>query len=239
MMTNVRRFPSGVQKGNVDESDFGQATVGYNYALNRRDSIALTYGLSLYRYEGIDFNMTGHYAQVAYSKRVTGRLAFQLAGGPQYIISKSPVSGKQNRAYWSAHTSLKYQGARTSSDLSYAHYTSNGSGLFLGSSTDQFRWGVRWRLSRNWSYSIAPGFSRNVRLRQGPTGTGASTYNSAFASTSLNRNLGRYADLSFSYSLYEQWSNATSPTGIDTGSTYLRHHFGITLGWHGRRIENY
>ncbi len=218
------------------ESDFSQATVGYNYMVNRRDSVAVTYGLSLFNYKSIEYDMTAHFAQLAYSRRITGRVVFQLSAGPQFIFSRSGISGRENRAYWSAHTAIQYQQARTSFDLSYAHYTSSGSGLLLGSSTDQIRFGVRWRLTRNWSYSIAPGYTRNHRLRQGPTPTGASSYNSVYASTSLNRDLGRYMDLSFNYVMHEQWSNAVSPTGIDTGSTYLRHHFGVTLGWHGRRI---
>jgi len=219
------------------ESDFGQATVGYNYAINRRDNIALTYGVSLFRYQGIDYEMNAHYAQIAYSHRVTGRVAFQMAGGPQLVIAHSGVSGKQSRASWTAHTALHYRRPRTSFEFSYAHYTSNGSGLLLGASTDQFRTSVGVRLTRNWHWSLSPGYSRNEQLRQGPTVGTASAYNSVYASTGLSRTLGRYADLSLHYVLQEQWSDARNPTGINTGSSFLRHNLGISLAWHGRKYE--
>jgi len=95
---------------------------------------------------------------------------------------------------------------------------------------------VQVRLTRNWGWSINPGYSRNSRLAQSPGATGSLAYNSIHVSSGFHRNLGRYTDLSFHYSSHEQWSSATNPSGINTGSSYLRHTFGISMSWHPERV---
>lgn len=217
------------------ESNSAFGTVGYNYALTRRDTIAIIYGLALIRFQNADFRMDNHFLQLAYGRRLTGRLALQLAGGPQYSVFRSAALGSDRQVRWNAHSALQYQLGRTSLDMSYAHYTTSGSGLLFGAQTDYFAMSAGWRLTRNWSWSVGPGYARNARLQSTTMGTPFS-FNSAYASTGLNRRLGRYADLFFHYSLQQQWSDAQNPTGIDTGSSLVRHIFGMGFNWHGRGL---
>jgi hypothetical protein len=218
------------------DSDFGIASAGYNYAVTRHDTIAIAYGFSAFRFKGADFHLDNHFVNLHYGRRLTGRLAMGLAGGPQISISRAPSFGTENRVSWNAHSSIDYQLSRTSLNLSYAHYTSSGSGLLYGATTDLFSGGLGRQLTRHWYWSAGPGYSRNAQLPQGPAASLALSYNSVFASTEFHRELGRYTDVSFSYSLHNQWSNAQNPIGINTGSSYLRHMFGIGVTWHAPRI---
>jgi hypothetical protein len=218
------------------ESDFGMASAGYNYALSRRDTIAVSYGFAAFRFKGSDFHLDNHFVNLLYGRRLTGRMAFELSGGPQFTVSRSPLFGSENRVSWNAHSSLSYQLSRTSLHLSYSHYTSAGSGLLFGASTDRVRGSVGRQLTRHWYWSIGPGYSRNARLSQSPTVGTVSTYHSIYAMTGLHRELGRYTDLSLSYSSHNQWSDAINPSGINSGRSYLRHHFGVSLTWHTPRI---
>jgi hypothetical protein len=212
------------------------ASAGYNYAASRRDTVSFGYGYGAIRFLGSDFHVDDHFVSLSYGRRVTGRLAFSISAGPQLVILQSPVQGKTTHASWSAHSSLDYSVGRTGLNWSYGHYTSSGSGLFFGAKTDNFSASVNHQLTRNWGWSVGPGYSRNARLAQGPVASPANTFNSVYGTTSLNRRLGRYTDFSFSYTLNEQWSDATNPTGINAGSTYLRHFFGVSVTWHSARI---
>ena len=218
------------------DSDFGTASAGYNYALNKRDTIAVSYGFGAYRYKGSDFQMDNHFVNLSYGRKLTGRLAFQLSGGPQFIITRDPSAGSQSRISWNARTSLNYRISGTSLGFYYSHYTSAGSGLHYGATTDRFYGSIGRQLTRHWYWSVGPGYSHNARLQQGPTVSSASSYNSVFASTGLHRGIGEYTDLSFSYSLHSQWSDAQNPNSINQGSSYLRHMFGVSLTFHTPRI---
>lgn len=224
------------QEPGLLESNSAFASMGYNYALSRRDTISFSYGYAAIRFVGSPFHVNDHYAGISYSRRVTGRLAFSMSGGPQFVITGDPSSGNRTRVGWGAHTSLDYSLGGTGLGWSYSHYTSNGSGIFLGAKTDYVSGSLSRRISRNWNWSMGPGYSRNAWLGDGPVLTPALAYNSIYASTSLNRSLGRYTDLGFSYTLQEQWSDAPSPSSINQGSSYLRHFFGMGLTWHAPRI---
>lgn len=218
------------------ESNFSFGTVGYNYALNRKDTVSVSYGFGAIRFLGSPFHVESHYGQISYGRRVTGRLAFLVSGGPQFVITSSPTVGTTRKLDWTAHTSLDYMVGRSSLNWSYGHYTSSGSGLFFGAKTDNVSGSFSNRLTRNWTWSIGPGYTRNASLSGGPSANPAFAFNSVYGSTSLNRNLGRYTDLAFSYTLHEQWSDALNPNGINEGSSYLRHFLSVSLTWHTPRF---
>ena len=66
--------------------------VGYNYQLSRRNTIAVLYNVQAIRYKGFPQSVDDHRAQVAYGRRVTGRLAFQIAAGPEVAMFHTPIS---------------------------------------------------------------------------------------------------------------------------------------------------
>jgi hypothetical protein len=218
------------------DSDHRTFAAGYNYNVTRRDTLGVTYGVSMFRFRGFDLGFDDHFVQLAYGRRITGRLAFELAGGPQLDIFKNSLTGSSRRYYWNAHTSLRYRWSRSDLGISYGRYTSAGSGLLFGAQTDRVTVTAGWRFTRNWSGSFSPGYARNSRLRQT---TGASTsvdFNSYYAGFGLRRALGRYADLSLNYNFQGQKTDASSPLGA-INSTLVRHTFGLGFSWHGRQWE--
>src|SRR5580658_4228310 len=96
---------------------------GYNYQLNRQDTLAVLYNFSGLRYSGFNQLINDNRVNVSYGHRVTGRLAFQVAAGPEIVFFQIPISGSSTgsggtggttpvvgpgttKVYWSASTSL-------------------------------------------------------------------------------------------------------------------------------------
>jgi hypothetical protein len=224
-----------VEAGAID-SDNRIFAVGYNYAMTRRDSLGLTYGVSMFRFRGSDLAFDDHFVQLAYGRRVTGRLAFELAAGPQLDIFKNSLAGSTRRYFWNLHSSLRYRWPRSDLDISYGRYTSSGSGLLYGAQTDRLSLSVGHRFTRNWSGSFSPGYAHNSRLQQT---TGASTpadFNSYYLRFGLRRSLGRYADASVNYTFQGQKTDISNPLGVMANSTLNRHTFGVAFSWHGRQL---
>src|SRR5580704_5807987 len=72
---------------------YGQ--VGYNYRLSRNDSIGVSYVYNGYRYDNFAQSIDTHSALLSYGRQVTGRLAFQVAAGPEYAIFATNISCKR------------------------------------------------------------------------------------------------------------------------------------------------
>ncbi len=213
------------------DSDQRIVTVGYNYALNKKDTIAISYGLSMFHFRGINEDMFNHFVQLQYSRRVTGRVGFELAGGPLISIFHYVNQPSNQRTSWTAYTALNYRLSRTDLSLSYSHYTSPGSGIYVGANTDQLYFSLHSRLTRSLSGSVSPGYSRNSQIYQALASTPAKPYNSVYVSTSIQRTLGRYTDLFFSYTFQDQLATGTSTY------TTARHVIGMGFNWHPRRMD--
>lgn len=211
-------------------------TAGYNYAVTRRDTFSVNYGFSALRFIGAESHLDNHMVSLAYGRRLTGKMSFSISGGPQFIIVRTPVAGNRTSTDLFARARVEYKLGRNRLNTSYTHYTSNGSGIFLGARTDRFDGSYSRRLTRNWSWSIGPGYSRNARLNNGQAITNDSVYNTMYGHTSIGRELGRYTSVAFTYSAYRQWSNSTDATGSVRSSSFLRHLFGASLTWHGSRL---
>ncbi len=78
-----------------DLANFGDASfqAGLNYQLTRVDSIAASYQFSAIRYSNLGQSINSNVIQGVYSRRVTGKLGFQIAAGPEFVTSNSPITG--------------------------------------------------------------------------------------------------------------------------------------------------
>ncbi|MGA7223424.1 MAG: hypothetical protein WBX16_11230, partial [Candidatus Acidiferrales bacterium] len=65
---------------------------GYNYQMTRNDTIALIYQYINIDYSNFDQSITINTMQVSYGRRVTGRLAFKVAAGPQIAHFQTPIT---------------------------------------------------------------------------------------------------------------------------------------------------
>src|SRR5579863_384382 len=129
-------------------ADYGDASfqAGYNYQLTRKDTIAVSYLYNAIRYSNENQSINANTVQGVYGRRVTGHLAFQIAIGPQFVSSTSPITGSTptsspttastSSLYWALNSSLTYQLRRASITASYNHGVTGGSGLLAGAETD-------------------------------------------------------------------------------------------------------
>lgn len=225
------REPTGI------DSENRIYTAGYDRQVTRRDTVGIVYGYSQIRFQGIDLGIDDHFMQLSYGRRVTGRVAFEVAAGPMIDVYRHSTTSSDQRYSWNAHSSLRYRLPRANLGFSYSHLTTNGSGVMFGAETDRFEGSVGVRLTRNWSGSINPGYARNSRLRQTTVGNTSVSFDSLQGGVSLSRSLGRYMDVSFRYSVQDQSVSVGGTPASAGGSTFVRHLFGFGFNWHTRPLD--
>ncbi|MGB2886654.1 MAG: hypothetical protein WBC04_03055 [Candidatus Acidiferrales bacterium] len=220
------------------DSGTTQAQVGYNYALSHRDTISVLYRFGAIRFQGSSQSIHDHTAQLAYGHRIAQRLALRLAGGPEATLTQSPTLGSTTYVSWSVDSSLQYQLARTSLELSYDHGVTAGSGLFLGSTTDQVSAVASRQLSRMWSVSFEGGYARNRNnLTSSLTAPANATVDSVFGSVQLIRAIGRNANFFVNYWPRYQTSNTAVCPGTSCGTSLVGHQVAVGFEWHPNPIS--
>ena len=220
--------------------DYGDvnAKFGYNYQVSRADTIGFSYMYSGIRYSNFPQSIDSHVAQVSYGRRVTGRLAFQISGGPELTIFSTPISTSTGAApssqqlYWNLNTSLQYQLHRTGLAASYFHGVSGGSGVLPGATSDTVSGTATRQLTRIVGSSFNFGFSRNSALNVAALNNQA--YNYWFGGASLTRPWGRNFNVSLSYQLQYQDSNSSFCIGTSCSTNLIRHLISVTFDWHTR-----
>jgi len=234
----------------VDLLNYGTAyaRIGYNYQIDRKNTIGVDYTFSDTNYSNFHQSIMDHTFQLAYGRRVTGRLAFQIAAGAQVVTFAVPISttgtgeggpipGPTNSLYWSLDTGLQYAMRRNSFGISYDHYISGGSGLLAGSEADTVTGSVTRQMNRRFSSGIEGGYSRNRGLAVvGTTNpSGSQTFNYWFGGGNLSYPLGRTLALSLTYQLQYQASGTAFCIGTTTCATSdLRNLISVGVDWRGR-----
>lgn len=209
---------------------------GYNHDFTARDSLAVTYGFSRFWFEGgRTQNIDDHSFQVAYGRRLTGRLALQLSAGPEIYSLSDAVRGPGRQYTWTAQSGLTYRFPRSYLVVSYATYVAGGSGVLNGSQNHQVQMTLTRQLSRMWASSLDTGFARNTAL-QGTTTQIHTAFNTWYGGLSLSRPLGRHTNVVFDYYMQRQTTTTDAPciTQGVCSSSLLRHHFGVGFNFHSR-----
>ena len=222
----ILRFTDSGNIGNDDEI----GSIGYNYILSKKDTLGVLYRFSGYHYMGFPQALGNHVFNVAYSRRITGRLAFSLFGGPEITTFRIPVGTSTSRIDGAFGTSLSYALKSGGVTFGYTHGTSGGSGVLVGSTEDQVNAGATKQLSRLWTAHGNFGFGRIHGFT--PSGAPSSPgYNSYYFGAGLDRPLGRNANLSFGYTAYVQQLNAAACSGCGTST---QHQISVGFSWHTR-----
>jgi hypothetical protein len=209
-----------------------QFMTGYNYKMNSADTIGLVYSLSMLRFGGITRSANFHSFHFAYGRRLTGRLALRLSGGPQFGTFANQVAGSSNRVSWSLRSSLSYNFRNTDLGLNYSHGATTGSGVMVGSDTDRVDGSIRRQLTRMWQGGLVSGFSYNRSLRQLNTVATSRNVVSWHVGFTLQRPLGRKAQMHLTYHMTGQDAgNPAGCTGLACGHTPIRHHFALAFSW--------
>jgi hypothetical protein len=225
-------FLKFVTAGNIDSND-AIGSVGYDYELSKHDSIGALYLFSSYRYLGEPQAIQDHTVQLAYGRKVTGRLALSLFGGPEITLFRVQTTGFANRTSMSGRAELIYSRSRTSLSASYVHGVSGGSGVFTGSNTDSVQGSVSRQLSRVWHGDVSFGFARNSSLPNQSVVVGAPTFDTLFVGAGVDRALGRTSRVHLGYTAYYQDASENQCVSCVTG---LSHQIDASFQWHTRPL---
>jgi hypothetical protein len=235
------------------------AQAGYSYQLNRKDQIGLVYGYQDFRYPSfIGSRFDPNLLSVMYGHRISGRMDLVLGGGPQLThirtcISPLPgiqcVSVSNSRLSGAGRATLRYRFPKTSVGLSYAHYNTTGSGLFVGATSDVTRLDASRPLGRVWSGTANIGFTHNSRIAPNPFSSGvpgsspsfanARAFDYLYAGAAVRRQLGKQFGLFISYQFNDLWfdSSFCGSAGTPCSRMSQRHVGLIGLDWHPRPIR--
>jgi hypothetical protein len=231
--------------------NFGEAVfqAGYNHQITPKDTIALLYRLTAFRYNNFDQSIDSHVVQVAYGRRVTGRLAFQVAAGPEVGFFRTPISPSTgtsggstttmpsfSQAYWTLDTSMTYQRQRTQFGLAYDHSLSGGAGVLAGAINNQVSGSINSQLTRTLSGGFVLGYARNQALNVAAPTPSNQSYNYWFSGMDFSHPWGRWTSLFLSYRVQFQNSNTDFCGGITCGKSFVRQTVSIGFGWRPRPI---
>jgi hypothetical protein len=246
--TNLDYFDSSLLNyGSVD------ARVGYNYQLDRSNSVGVDYTFVRYDYSNFNQSITSQTAQLTYGRRVTGRLAFQIAAGPEINSFQTPIStnsgspggtgggaptaSSTSTVGWSLNTSLQYQLKRSTFALSYTHGLTGGSGIQAGAESNTASGSVTRRISRTFTGGITGGYSRSSGLTViSATTPFSQTFDYWYGGGNLAYALSRTLALSFSYQLQYQDSGAGFCVGTSCGTSIVRHMISFGVNWRERPL---
>ncbi|MGH9528542.1 MAG: hypothetical protein ACRD2S_01335, partial [Terriglobales bacterium] len=174
--------------------DSGQTTAqsAFNRQINRTDQIAVSYGFQNFRFPQVSGStVTTNTVHLVYGHRVTGRLDLIAAAGPQFTHIQSPLFGSNTTISASGNLKLRYRFPRTSMQMEYRHYNTNGSGYFLGASTDVGTLSVFRPLGRVWEVNSDIGIANNKRLEPSSPVVSATSDRSIYAGAAVHRHVGR------------------------------------------------
>ncbi|MGC1627895.1 MAG: hypothetical protein WA735_13655 [Candidatus Acidiferrales bacterium] len=221
---------------------------GYNYQMTRKDTIALIYQFSGIHYTNFDQSIDLNTVHFSYGRRVTGRLAFQVAAGPEIARfqtpigsvstgSASPTTSSTTQIYWSLESSLRYAFNRTNVAASYSHGVSGGGGVLAGALADTASGSVDRQWTRTLNVGGSVGYSRNSGLGvAGNTTPNHQTYDYWFGRVEVSHPWGRDLSLRGSYDLQYQTSNSSFCVGVTCGTNVIVHRFSFGVGWRRQPI---
>jgi hypothetical protein len=222
------------EPGNIN-SDTDILNAGYNYALSLKDTMGLIYRFSAYHFPGDPQALGDQVVQMAYGRKITGRLALQLTGGPEITSFRVPINGSSRRVSISSMASLVYAFPRGTVALTYSHGVSNGSGLLSGAITDQVNNTWSRQFTRSWRGTINIGYAKNRQLLA-ISGFVSPSYNTLIAGAGLSRPLGRRATFSLAYQAQLQSANVALCNGPNCGTSALVNQIFTTIQWHARPL---
>lgn len=208
---------------------------GYDYLLDPFNSVALLAGYGKIDYTGTGSSSTDYVGSLAYGRKITGRLAFQVAAGPQEIRSAPPGGvGNSNLLTVSVNSALTYQRRRSGVSFSYVHGLNEGSGVLLGATSNTISGMAHYQFTRFWTGSVTGGYALNNSI----VGAGAAStqFDSWFIGANLGRRVGPHLLINFNYGATRQNNPAICPVIGGCGGTGLQQTFGMTVNWHLRPV---
>ena len=226
-------FLSFTEPGNIDTKD-AIFSAGYGYEVSRHDTLGVLYRFSAYHFVGEPQAIGDHAVQLAYGRKITGRIALQIFGGPEITQLRFPIGASTRRISGSGAANLTFAVAkRTNLSAGYTHGVSGGSGVFTGAISDQIQGGLDHQITRLWHGGVHFGYSRNTTVLQSASVT-APHYNTWYVGGNLERPLGLYATFSLAYTAYLESSNQIISSVGTPLTSYTQHQITVEFRWHAR-----
>lgn len=221
------------QTGNVDTDDY-IGSLGYNYAVSRKDSIGVVYRFTAYHYQGEPQALGDTTVSFAYGRKITQRMALQLFVGPDYTTFRVPIGTSNSKVSGSGSVNLMYGLKQGNLTLSYVHGLAGGSGVLTGSTLDQTTFSAVHRLTRVWSVNGAFGFADNRALSNSGTSASNTAYKSWYLGGGVSRPIGRNIGFSVAYSASINQPNQPGCTGVNCNVSRTQNTITVFLQWHTR-----
>lgn len=223
-----------VDPGNVDSNSL-TASLGYNYLLTRADTIGVFYSFNNFQYSGEPQAFAVQSVNAAYGRKITGRIALQASGGPQYTRFRIPVGTQTSKLGANFNVNATYSFENGGISLGFQHGVTGGSGVFTGSTVNSITFAFNRKISREWSGFANLGFAHNSAVVSSTT-SAFPTYSSLFISLGASRPIGREFAFSASYTAnISTTAQTTCPTGSCTSNqTYS--YITLNLQWHPRPL---
>ena len=220
------------QAGNIN-NEMALGNVGFNYQLSPHDTIGVLYRFTGFHYEGEPQALGTHVVNFVYQKKVAQKVGLSLFGGPEFTYYRIPVNNHSSNTGAAAGATLTYGFERSNISLSYFHGITAGSGVLLGSITDQATVSWQRQLSRVWSGSVNFGYSHNDALATLP-GVPKPVYSDWFVGGTLSRPIGRNMQVAATYEA--TFENVSPPTCLGTvcNSSYTQNVIVVTFQMHTR-----
>jgi hypothetical protein len=222
--------------GNIDSRSLF-ASLGYNYQLSHKDTIGLFYEFSSFRFPGNPEAYGVQIVSAAYSRKITGRMALALYGGPQFTSLRVAVGNTSSTVNGYASAFLHYGFRNGGIGANYVHGMSGGSGVFAGSIQDEAGFSATRRLSRQWGASVHAGFARNRNVVNVP-GVNNPSYDDWYVGVGLNRPIGRDLNVSLAYSATFQTHypgcSSSDSAGCGPSATTSGQQITLSFRWHPR-----
>lgn len=226
------RFPSSSYINN-DSAIF---QVGYNRTITRRNSVAFSYQAGIFRFGQGGSDFTNQVLELSYRHTFSDRLGIQVGAGPQVNLFNQSQPGQNTSVSWEVSSLLNYRFRRFLMGLSYQHYTSGGSGVYQGATTDYGALTLSTALSRMWHTDWDFGYAHNSSLQSGGAVVTGNSYNSWFGTVNLQRIVNRWMSLFVSYNLQQQLAAAPNCFGSQCGSFTTQQYFSFGFNWHPSRL---
>lgn len=216
--------------GNTN-NDMEIANIGYNYALTRKDYVGALYRFTALHFPGDPEALGDQVAHVMYGRRITGRLALNLAGGPDITDFRVPVNGISRTISGSGNASLVYASRIGRVQLDYSYGVGSGGGVFSGSNSDLLTASLNRPLGRAWSSTVSFGYARDRQLVTIKS-LNSPSFNSWRAAAGMTRPLAGGTTLSIGYQAQIQSSAGIlcTPAGCQTVQTL--HQIQMSFQWH-------
>jgi len=220
---------------------------GYSYMLNRRDQVAAVVAFQEFRFpQSSDGKIDAYAMNARWARTLTGRMRIMVSAGPQYTsIYQQAIpflvgSSQDRHLGLSARASLTYALPRSRLSANYEKFTTEGSGIFAGASTQLARATWARSLTRSWEMLLDTGYAHEERLGFASKGFGGKTSNTGFVGAALRRHLGRSWGAFAEYRFNETGLDAPFCNNVSgCGRISTRNRLTIGVDWHTRpyRIE--